>query len=150
MSESAGTERQMAVREGLARRPRLSLPLVYSCSGCSSAAQMTNWLAVRLDRTGMAEMSCVAGVGGDVASLVRKASSSRPLITIDGCVLQCAASCLRRHGIEPDLPVLLSDSGVRKRLGEDFDLGEATRVLADLTDEVQHRFGSQPEQSVAQ
>jgi len=26
------------------------LPLVYSCSGCSSAAQMANDLAVRLDR----------------------------------------------------------------------------------------------------
>ncbi|MCM2338040.1 MAG: putative zinc-binding protein, partial [Lysobacter sp.] len=27
-----------------------SLPLVYSCSGCSSAAQMANHLALRLDR----------------------------------------------------------------------------------------------------
>ena len=26
------------------------LPLVYSCSGCSSAAQMANHLALRLDR----------------------------------------------------------------------------------------------------
>lgn len=126
---------------GEARRSRRTLPLVYSCSGCSSAAQMTNWLAVRLDRAGTAEMSCVAGVGGDVPSLVRKASSRREVITIDGCVLQCAASCLRRHGIEPDMPVLLSDSGVRKRLGEDFDASEATRVLADLIGEVQRRFG---------
>ena len=41
-----------------------SLPLVYSCSGCSSAAQMANDLALRLDRAGVAEMSCIAGVGG--------------------------------------------------------------------------------------
>jgi uncharacterized metal-binding protein len=37
-----------------------NLTLVYSCSGCSNAAQLANHLAVRLDRTGVAEMS----VGG--------------------------------------------------------------------------------------
>ena len=41
-----------------------TLPLVYSCSGCSSAAQLANHLAVRLDRDERAEMSCIAGVGG--------------------------------------------------------------------------------------
>ena len=51
------------------------LPLVYSCSGCSSAAQMANHLALRLDRAGVAEMSCIAGVGGGVAGLVRTARS---------------------------------------------------------------------------
>ncbi|TAK94969.1 MAG: zinc-binding protein, partial [Aquabacterium sp.] len=40
--------------------------LVYACSGCSSAAQLANHLAVRLDREGIAEMSCIAGVGGRV------------------------------------------------------------------------------------
>jgi uncharacterized metal-binding protein len=43
-------------------------PLVYSCSGCSSSAQMANYLAVQLDRQGLAEMSCIAGVGGNVKS----------------------------------------------------------------------------------
>lgn len=32
-----------------------TLPLVYSCSGCSSAAQMANYLAIQLDRQGDAE-----------------------------------------------------------------------------------------------
>jgi uncharacterized metal-binding protein len=48
-------------------------PLVYSCSGASSAAQMANHLAVKLDRLKVAEMSCIAGVGGDVKPLVRSA-----------------------------------------------------------------------------
>ena len=52
------------------------LPLVYSCSGCSNVAQLANTLAVRLDRAGLAEMSCIAGVGGRVASLVSKANST--------------------------------------------------------------------------
>ncbi|GAB1463460.1 hypothetical protein MASR2M52_15140 [Pedobacter sp.] len=31
-------------------------PIVYSCSGCSNAAQMANYRAVRLDRNNVAEM----------------------------------------------------------------------------------------------
>ena len=53
------------------------LPLVYSCSGASTAAQMANHIAVRLDRLKVAEMSCIAGVGGDVKPLVRIAQSGR-------------------------------------------------------------------------
>ncbi len=31
-------------------------PIVYSCSGCSSAAQLANHVALRLDRCGAAEI----------------------------------------------------------------------------------------------
>ena len=47
-------------------------PLVYSCSGCSSAAQMANYIAVQLDRKGIAEMSCIVGVGGNVKKLLQR------------------------------------------------------------------------------
>jgi uncharacterized metal-binding protein len=40
-------------------------PLIYSCSGCSSAAQMANYMAIQIDRKGIADMSCIAGVGGN-------------------------------------------------------------------------------------
>ena len=76
------------------------LPLVYSCSGCSNVAQLANTLAVRLDRAGLAEMSCIAGVGGRVASLVSKANSGRPILAIDGCPLQCVRGCLDQHGVK--------------------------------------------------
>jgi uncharacterized metal-binding protein len=108
---------------------RAHLPLVYSCSGCSSAAQMANWLAIALDRRGLAEMSCIAGVGGDVPKLVRLATSGRPIIGIDGCALACVRNTLARHGVAPDDYHLLSDHGVRKRYQTDFDMDEAERVL---------------------
>lgn len=105
------------------------LPLVYSCSGCSSAAQMANYLAVALDRRGLAEMSCIAGVGGDVPKLVRTATSGRPIVALDGCALACVRNCLARHGVEPATYHLLSDHGVRKRYQADFDVGEAEKVF---------------------
>lgn len=106
-----------------------NLPLVYSCSGCSSAAQMANHVAIQLDRRGLAEMSCIAGVGGDVPKLVRIAKSGRPIVALDGCALACVKNCLARHGVTAARYHLLSDMGVRKRYGTDFDPAEAECVL---------------------
>ncbi len=117
-------------------RPVKTLPLVYACSGCSSAAQLANQVALQLDRRGAAEMSCIAGVGGDVPSLVKLARSGRPIVALDGCPLACVKSCLARHGVAPDRYHALQDYGVRKRLHADFDPAQAEdvtlRVLADL------------------
>lgn len=55
------------------------LPLVYSCSGCSNNAQLANQVAIELDREHTAEMSCIAGVGGGVMSLVKKQSLAERL-----------------------------------------------------------------------
>ncbi len=100
------------------------LPLVYSCSGCSSAAQTANLIAIRLDREKIAEMSCIAGVGGDVKPLVRTAKSGRDIIAIDGCPLACSKSCLARHDVQPTHHFDLSDFEVPKRLGEDPNPGQ--------------------------
>lgn len=105
-------------------------PLVYSCSGCSSAAQMANQLALWLDRESLAEMSCIAGVGGGVQGLVRTAQSGRPILALDGCVLHCVAACLARAGVTADTHLVLSDYGVRKRRHADFDQEQAREVYA--------------------
>lgn len=118
---------------------RKTLPLVYSCSGCSSAAQLANHVALQLDRRGIAEMSCIAGVGGDVPSLVKLAHSGRPIIAIDGCPLVCASKCLERHNIAPDTHLQLQDYGVRKRLHEDFDPGQAEQIVTQVSTELKQQ-----------
>ncbi len=112
------------------------LPLVYSCSGCSSAAQMANSLALRLDRAGHAEMSCIAGVGGDVKPLVRTARSDREIIALDGCRLHCVQACLARHDITATHHVMLAEFGVRKTLRADFDTDEADAIYTQLQAEL--------------
>ena len=103
-------------------------PLVYSCSGCSSAAQMANQLALWLDREGEAEMSCIAGVGGGVTGLVRTAQAGRSILALDGCVLHCVSACLARAGVQADAHLTLSDYGVAKRRHADFDQAQARAV----------------------
>ncbi|NBB79796.1 MAG: zinc-binding protein [Verrucomicrobia bacterium] len=115
-------------------------PLIYACSGCSSAAQLANRLAIRMDREGEAEMSCIVGLGGDVRPLVRTAQkadeSGRSIIMIDGCPLQCGRHTLARHGIEPDLHWDLSQKQIRKEKHVDFDPADAERLKAELIEAI--------------
>ncbi len=112
------------------------LPLVYACSGCSSVAQLANTCALRLDRTGLAEMSCISGVGGGVLSLVKLARSGRPILALDGCALACVAACLQNAGVQPDRHLILNRNGARKRLHADASEDEATQVWQTVQDEL--------------
>ena len=106
---------------------------------------MANHIALELDRREVAEMSCIAGVGGDVPSLVKLAKSGRPVAVIDGCPLECARNCLARHGISPTLHWQLGEHGVRKRYHAQFEPEQADaladRVAAELGDFVNADHG---------
>ena len=90
-------------------------PLVYACSGCSNVAQLANQLAVELDRAGRAQMSCISGVGGGVAALVK---------------LACCQACLAQVGVQADQHVLLSALAIRKRHGRDCTRQEQAQAAA--------------------
>ncbi len=109
-------------------------PLVYSCSGCSDVAQLCNHLAIQLDRKGIAEMSCIAGVGGNVPGLVKTARSGRPVIALDGCPMHCTKSCLEQHQVEPALHINLRQHGYKKRKHVDFDISDADAAMQMVLD----------------
>ena len=104
------------------------LPLVYACSGCSSVAQLANTCAVRLDREGLAEMSCISGVGGGVKSLVKLAQSGRAILALDGCALACASACLSNAGVNPDRHLVLNREGAKKYFHADASVEEVEQV----------------------
>jgi len=112
-------------------------PLIYSCSGCSSAAQMANFIAIKIDRKEIAEMSCIVGVGGNVKKLVKTALSGRKIIAIDGCPLACAKACLSNHSLTPDLHIELTRYGVPKRNHEDFNQQQADELLQMIEEKIE-------------
>lgn len=112
-------------------------PLVYSCSGCSNVAQMANDIAVVMDREGYADMSCIAGVGGDVPSLVNVAKSGRDIYAIDGCPIACVKHSLARHGVAPKWHIELTRLGIKKRNREECSL----RELYDVIHSVYYKLG---------
>lgn len=115
-------------------RQNVHIPLVYSCSGCSSAAQLTNTLALRLARDGEAQMSCIAGVGADLPNFVQQATSGRPILGLDGCPLACVRNNLKRHGVEPDRYVQLQKHGIKKRYGQDAAEGDVERLYPQIVE----------------
>ncbi|MDO9399877.1 MAG: putative zinc-binding protein [Polaromonas sp.] len=113
-----------------------TLPIVYSCSGCSNVAQMTNYVALQLDKQGVAEMSCIAGVGGDVPHLLKIAKSGRPIVALDGCPLACVKNCLARHGLQADNYHQFNHYGMKKSYHADFDQEQAEAVMARVIAEL--------------
>lgn len=106
-----------------------SKPLVYSCSGCSNVAQLANDLAVVLDREGLAQMSCIAGVGGQVKQLIKVAQSGRPILAVDGCPLNCVKQTLATVDVVPTWHIELTSLGYKKRDHENCDLSDAYKLL---------------------
>lgn len=113
-----------------------TLPLVYSCSGCSSIAQLANQVAIEFDRENIAEMSCIAGVGGGVSQLVKKAQSGREIISLDGCPLHCVKNCLAKQGVEATHHFTLTEYGIRKRMHLDYDKADVKRIKAIVIDQI--------------
>ena len=112
------------------------LPLVYSCSGCSNIAQLANQIAIELDRDCIAEMSCIAGVGGGVKSLVKTAKSGRKIIALDGCPLHCVKHCLSQHAITPTYHYTLTEYGIKKQYHMDFASSDVVKIKNSVINDI--------------
>ena len=114
------------------------LPLVYSCSGCSNLAQLANQLALDLDQTKIAEMSCIAGLGGNIKPLIRKAKSGQKILALDGCPLHCVKQTLKRHELEPKWHFTFTELGLKKRPHELFTSFEFQQVKNTVLEKIHH------------
>ncbi len=112
------------------------LPLVYSCSGCSNIAQLANQIAIELDRDKVAEMSCIAGVGGGVKPLVNKAKSARKIISLDGCPLHCVENCLAKHSIESTHHYTLTNYGIKKKYHMDYSPSDVIGIKKIIINDI--------------
>ena len=113
-----------------------TVPLIYSCSGCSNVAQLANDIAVKINSDGIAEMSCIAGVGGKVKSLVKTARSNRPIIVVDGCPLQCAKVCLKNIDIEPNEHIILTDYDLKKKYNTRSKLEDELDIFEQIVKKI--------------
>jgi uncharacterized metal-binding protein len=94
--------------------PAKNAAIVYACSGCSDAGEIADRIARRLTREGAAQMSCLAGIGGRVRSLLLKAERAERILVVDGCPLNCAAHTLKLAGFAQFDHLELHKIGIRK------------------------------------
>jgi uncharacterized metal-binding protein len=94
--------------------PNKPLTVVYACSGCSDAGEIADRVARQLTREGVAQMSCLAGIGGRVKSLLLKAENAERILVVDGCPLNCARHTLELAGFNKFDHLELHKLGIRK------------------------------------
>lgn len=109
-------------------------PIVYSCSGCSVAGQCANNLAVHLNKTGVAEMSCLAGLATGMKSF-RSKTIDREIWIIDGCHMQCSKNILQNKGIQETRHIKLHEMGIKKYKEPEtpFDFDHLTALITTKT-----------------
>lgn len=89
-------------------------PVVFACAGCSYAGQIAYRLALELDRRGIAEMSCLAGLGAE-KPVFMKLAERRPVWIIDGCPIECSAGITAKTGRPAILHIRLYEYGIKKK-----------------------------------
>jgi len=94
--------------------PKKPAAVVYACSGGSDAGELADRIARQLTREVAAQMSCLAGIGGRVKSLLMKAETAERMLVVDGCPLNCAAHTLREAGFQNFDHLELHKIGIRK------------------------------------
>ncbi len=94
--------------------PNKPATVVYACSGCSDAGEIADRVARQLTRDGAAQMSCLAGIGGRVKSLLSKAENAERILVVDGCPLNCARHTLELAGFKKIDHLELHKLGIRK------------------------------------
>lgn len=90
-------------------------PIVFACSGCSNAGQLANQVALELDRRGIAEMSCLAGVGAAKRSFLQQLAG-REVWVIDGCPIACSLGVFGQVDEHVDVHIRLHPLGIRKNM----------------------------------
>lgn len=118
--------------------------LIYSCSGCSNVAQLANQIAIEFSKEHIAEMSCIAGVGGNVKHLVLQAKKAESIIALDGCPLHCVKHCLANHNLTAKYHFTLSDYDIKKQKHSDYLVDDVKRIKALLLDELNHPLNKEP------
>lgn len=105
---------------------KTACPVVFACSGCSNAGQLVNRVALELDRRGIAEMSCLAGVGAAKPFFLKKLNE-REVWIIDGCPIHCSLGVFDQVNQFADVHIRLHDIGIKKNSQQPN--GEAFEIL---------------------
>jgi uncharacterized metal-binding protein len=88
--------------------------LVFACSGAADVGAIADQAARKLTRDGAGKMYCMAGLGGDVASIIETTKKACAILAIDGCPVDCVKHTLERLGFGGYSHLRVTDLGMQK------------------------------------
>ncbi len=105
--------------------------LILCCAGGSNVGQISNRVMVDLDKKGVGNAYCLAGVGADLSGFVESAKAADTIL-IDGCPVACGKKTFERHGFNPTRHIVITELGIEKNHNFDNVEEETNRVLQKI------------------
>ncbi len=103
--------------------------LIASCSGASNVGQAANNAMIELDKQGIGNAFCLAGVGAALSGFIESAKAGKTLV-IDGCPTKCGKKAFEKYGITPTQHFVVTEMDIEKN--HKFNLLDAeTKKVVD-------------------
>ena len=111
--------------------------LIYACNGISTYGRLTNEAANELEKRGLGQKACLAGVGAGIEFKIKDSKEAARRIALDGCKLCCVKRILENAGITGNISIVALDSGI-KVTGKNIspgDIGKFSDYVEKLLDQ---------------
>lgn len=87
---------------------------IFPCIGTSNVVQLSNKVAIELEKQNFGNLMCTVGIGARAPGLMKSAEASERIIAIDGCPVNCASKTLEPAGFKVDRHIVISEFGIKK------------------------------------
>lgn len=110
---------------------------IFPCVGAANVGQLSNRIAIELEKQGIGNLMCTAGIGARAPGLMKSAEASDRIIAINGCPVNCASKTLELAGFKVDREIVISELGIRKSKERDLKDDEVADVLGKVMEILQ-------------
>ena len=88
--------------------------LLFCCSGAADTAEIADRAVRSLHKSQVARMYCLAGIAGEVETIVENSRGAVRLLVVDGCDSDCAKKTMERGGFGDFVHFRVTDLGMEK------------------------------------
>ncbi len=110
---------------------------IFPCVGAANVGQLSNRIAIELDKQGIGNLMCTAGIGARAPGLMKSAEASDRIIAINGCPVNCASKTLELAGFKVDKHIIISELGIKKSKEKDLKDQEVADTLGKVMEILQ-------------
>lgn len=105
---------------------------IFPCAGAANVGQLSNRVAIELEKQGIGNLMCTAGIGARAPGLMKSAEASDRIIAIDGCPVSCASKTLELAGFKADRQIIISELGIKKNKERELKAQEVEDTLGKV------------------
>lgn len=102
---------------------------IFPCVGASNVGQLSNKIAIELDKKEIGSLMRTAGIGARASGIMKSAEASDRIIAIDGCPVNCASKTLELAGFKVDSHIIISEFGIKKTKEKELKEDEVSEAL---------------------